>query len=64
MKAVLHAGYDLYLDETRLKLDDELDTRKVGWKTGDYFKAVIVDGRTEFIKLDDLEKFVKGFPRD
>ncbi len=42
-------------------LDEEFNSDKLGWKGGDYFKLVNVNGRQMLIKVDDLEKFiVKG----
>lgn len=42
-------------------LDEEFNSDKLGWKGGDYFKLVNVNGRQMLIKVDQLEKFiVKG----
>ena len=42
-------------------LDEEFNCDKLGWKGGDYFKLVNVDGRQMLVKVNDLEKFiVKG----
>jgi hypothetical protein len=43
-------------------LDEEFDSDKLGWKGGDLFKFVNVDGRQMLVKLDPLEAFVKGYP--
>ena len=57
----------LYLDYTwdcssrGIILDEEFNSDKLGWKGGDLFKFVNVNGRQMLVKIDDLEKFiVKG----
>jgi hypothetical protein len=35
----------------------------LGWRAGDYFKFVNVNGRQMLIKVDDLEKFLKDGER-
>ena len=57
-----------YLDYTwdcspkGIVLDEEFNSDKLGWKAGDYFKFVNVNGRQMLVKVEeDLEKFiVKG----
>ena len=51
-------GYDFRLDESGIKLDDELDIDKLGWKGGDYFKLINVNGKAQLIKVDVTEKFL------
>lgn len=54
----------LYIDYTwdcsseGIKLDEEFDSDKLGWKGGDYFKLINVNGRQYLKKVDDLEKFI------
>jgi len=58
---MLYIDYNWDLDPNRIVLDDELNTDKLGWKGGDYFKLVNINGRQMLVKVDDLEKFiVKG----
>lgn len=58
---MLHFDYTWDLSPKGIILDEELNTDKLGWKGGDYFKFVNVNGRQMLIKVDDLEKFiVKG----
>ena len=58
---MLHFDYTWDLSSKGIILDEELNTDKLGWKGGDYFKFVNVNGRQMLIKVDDLEKFiVKG----
>ena len=56
---MLHFDYqwDLYPD--RILLDEELNTDKLGWRAGDIFKFVNVNGRQMLVKV---ERFVKGYP--
>lgn len=39
-------------------LDPEFNSDKLGWKHGDCFKFVNVNGRQILIKMDDLESFL------
>ncbi len=54
----------LYIDYTwdcspeGIKLDEEFNSDKLGWKGGDYFKLINVNGRQYLKKVDDLEKFI------
>ena len=54
-----HYDYDWDLEPHRILLDVELDIDKLGWRHGDYFKVVNVDGRAMLVKVDALEKFIK-----
>jgi len=55
---MLHVDYrwDLYPDG--ILLDEELNTSRLEWNEGDYFKLVKVDGRLKIRKVDPLEQFV------
>ena len=55
---MLHFDYEWDLHPDRIILDSELNTDKLGWKGGDYFKFVNVNGRQMLIKVTDLEKFI------
>jgi hypothetical protein len=52
--------YEWELEPNRIVLDAELDTDKLGWRAGDYFKVVNVNGRTMLVKVDPLEKFLRN----
>jgi hypothetical protein len=52
--------YDWDLSENRIIFDKELDIDKLGWKHGDVFKIINVDGKAQLIKVDPLEKFIRG----
>lgn len=50
--------YEWDISQTRLLLDEELNTDRLGWKFGDYFKLVNKNGRAMLVKVDPLEKFL------
>ena len=54
-----HFEYDWDLYPDRIILDEELNIDRLGWKGGDYFKLVNIDGKAQLIKLDPLLKFLK-----
>lgn len=53
-----YVGYDFVLTEEGIQLDKELELDKLGWKSGDYFKLVNINGCVKIIKIDILEKFI------
>jgi hypothetical protein len=58
---MLYVDYSWDLSENRIILDEELDIDRLGWKAGDLFKVTNVNGRAQLIKVDPLEKFVRGY---
>jgi hypothetical protein len=54
-----HFDYEWDLHPDRIILDEELNTDKLGWKGGDYFQFVNVNGRQMLVKVDPLVKFIK-----
>jgi len=54
----------LYIDYTwdcgpnGIILDEEFNSDQLGWKGGDYFQLINVNGRQILRKVDDLEKFI------
>jgi hypothetical protein len=57
-----HFDYEWDLDPERILLDSELNTDKLGYKHGDMFKFINIDGRQMLVKLDPVEQFSKGYP--
>lgn len=55
---MLHFDYSWDLSSNGIILDDELNIDRLGWKGGDYFKLVNVNGRAMLVKADALEKFI------
>ena len=51
--------YEWDLHPDRIILDPDINVDKLGWKGGDYFKLVNVDGQVQLVKLDPLMKFLK-----
>ena len=56
---MLHYDFDWDLSTDGIVLDPELNIDKLGWKGGDYFKLVNVDGKVMLRRIDPLEKFLK-----
>ena len=54
-----YLGYDFFLTEEGIKLDEELNLDKLGWKGGDYFVLVNVNGCAMIKRIDPLVKFLK-----
>ncbi len=60
----------LYIDYTwdcspnGIMLDEEFNTDKLGWRDGDYFQLVNVNGRCYLKKVDPLVKFIKDGERN
>ena len=50
--------YDWDLEPNRILFDPELNIDKLGWRGGDDFKVVNVNGRAMLVKVDALEKFI------
>ena len=59
-----HYDYEWDLYPNYIKLDAELDTEKLGWKEGDYFKFIERDGYKLIKKVDPLEAFVQGYSNE
>jgi hypothetical protein len=53
-----YIGYDFSLTKEGIGLDEELDLDHLGWKGGDYFKLINVDGQAKLVKIDPLVKFL------
>jgi hypothetical protein len=55
---MLYVDYTWDLESNRILLDSELNIDRLGWKSGDYFKLVNVNGRAMLVKKDTLVKFL------
>lgn len=53
-----YVDYDWNLYPDRIILDGELNTDKLGWKGGDYFRFVNINGQQMLVKVDELERFI------
>ena len=56
---MLYVDYTWDLDQNYIMPDRDLNIAELGWKVGDYFRIEQLNGRTVFIKMDPLVKFVK-----
>lgn len=54
-----YLDFDLEIYPDRIVLDEEINVDKLGWKGGDYFQLVNINGRAMFVKSDPLVKFIK-----
>jgi hypothetical protein len=50
--------WDIY--PNYIKLDEELNTDQLGWKHGDLFRFVNVNGQQMLKKVDPLEVFLRS----
>ena len=56
---MLYYDYTWDLSPSGIRLDPELDIDKLGWKGGDYFKLINVNGKPMLVKEDALVRFIK-----
>ena len=52
--------YDWEMDAMGIRLDTDLDVEKLGWKENDYFKLINIDGKLHLVKLEEIERFIRG----
>lgn len=57
---MLYLDYSWDCSPDGIKLDEEFDSDKLGWKGGDYFKLININGRQYLRKVDPVEVFTKG----
>jgi hypothetical protein len=55
-----YIDFDWEMDAMGIRLDTDLDVDKLGWKENDYFKLIRVGDRLELVKVDLVEKFIRG----
>ena len=58
---MLYVDYDWKIDEHGITMDGEITKEKLSWRLGDVFKLVEDDGVLRLVKLDPVDKFVRGF---
>ena len=56
----LYVDYDWNIDECGITLDADLTPEQMNWRLGDVFKLVRDDGILRLVKLDPVDKFVRG----
>ena len=55
---MLYVDYTWDCGPNGIILDEEFNSDKLGWKGGDYFQLINVNGRQILRKVGDLEKFI------
>ena len=55
-----YVDFDWEMDAMGIRLDTDLDVQKLGWKENDYFKLIRVNGKLQLVKVDEIEKFIRG----
>jgi hypothetical protein len=55
-----YVDFDWEMDAMGIRLDSDLDVEKLGWKENDYFKLIRVDDKLQLVKVDEIEKFIRG----
>lgn len=61
---MLYIDYNWDCSPSGIVLDEEFNVDKLGWKGGDYFQLVNIDGRCYLKKVDPVVKFIKDGERD
>ena len=56
-----YIDYDWDCTSERILLDEEFNSDKLGWKHGDIFRFINVDGRQILQKVEPIEAFVRGY---
>jgi hypothetical protein len=55
-----YIDFDWEMDAMGIRLDTDLDIQKLGWKENDYFKLIKVNDKLQLVKVDEVEKFIRG----
>ena len=58
---MIYYDYTWDLTGDGIILDEELDVHAIGWREGDLFKFVDIDGKRQLVRLDPIEKFTRGY---
>jgi len=61
---LLYVDYSWDCSESGIMLDEEFNADKLGWKGGDYFQLVNINGRCYLKKVDPVVKFIKDGERN
>ena len=56
----LYVDYDWQINEHGITLDETITLEQLNWRLGDVFKLVRDDGVLRLVKLDPVDKFVRG----
>lgn len=55
---MLYIDYTWDCSPSGIILDEEFNSDNLGWKGGDYFQLININGRQYLRKVGDLEKFI------
>jgi hypothetical protein len=55
-----YIDFDWEMDAMGIRLDSDIDVEKLGWKENDYFKLIRVDDKLQLVKVENIEKFIRG----
>ena len=55
-----YIDFNWEMDAMGIRLDRDLDVDKLGWKENDYFKLIKVEGVLQLVKVENIEKFIRG----
>jgi len=58
---MLYIDYSWDLSPSGIRLDEELNIDKLGWKAGDLFEVTNTNGRAMLRKVDPVVAFAKGY---
>ena len=58
---MIYMDYEWDLEPNYLKFDSELNVAQLDWKEGDVFILKKIGDQAMLRKVDDFEKFVKGY---
>jgi hypothetical protein len=61
---MLYLDYSWDLNSSGIILDQELNTDKLGWKGGDVFQLVNINGRQMLRKIDPVVAFSQGYKQN
>lgn len=56
---MLYVDYTWDCNPDGIILDEEFNSDKLGWKGGDYFQLININGRQILRRMDPLVKFLK-----
>ena len=57
---MIHLDFDWDVSSEGIKLDPALNIDKLGWRGGDYFKLVNINGQAQLVRMDPIELFIEG----
>ncbi len=59
-----HMDYDWDLSSQGIILDQELNTDRLGWRHGDLFKFINVNGKQQLVRIDPLLAMIETYEKD